>query len=264
MGGEGGGGGVVDVQHVHVLPQNPNNGNHNHTATGTALRDPPQIHRFPQTKYIDAVRWLLQLSAFDRFAVLSLFDSDSNTRFPQTKFIDAVRWLPQLSAFNRFAVLSLFDSNSNTPSLEIHSLNPQSQTLTLIPQSTFSPPSRISSLKTSQTPTHKPLIAASTFSGSLHLLFANAIDASLESECSVPAKELHIGVVSCVDVKDGEAECVTVEGLRSAVVYLQSLTDQWVSIRSMGSKFLGLFTGFSNLGLKFMALFLGLMFVWRA
>ena len=43
-----------------------------------------------------------------------------------------------------------------------------------------------------------------------------------------------------------------VEGLRSAMVYLQSLTDQWVSIRSVGLKFLGLFTGFSNLGLKFM------------
>ena len=54
-----------------------------------------------------------------------------------------------------------------------------------------------------------------------------------------------------------------VEGLRSAMVYLQSLTDQWVSIRLVGLKFLGLFTGFLNLGLKFMGLFLGLMFVWR-
>ena len=54
-----------------------------------------------------------------------------------------------------------------------------------------------------------------------------------------------------------------VEGLRLAMVYLQSLTDQWVSIRLVGLKFLGLFTGFSNLGLKFMGLFLGLMFVWR-
>ena len=34
------------------------------------------------------------------------------------------------------------------------------------PQSTFSPPSRISSFKNSQTPMHKPLIVASTFSGS--------------------------------------------------------------------------------------------------
>ena len=67
--------------------------------------------------------------------------------------------------------------------------------------------------------------------------------------------------MSCVDVKDSGAECVTVEGLRLVVVYLQSLIDQWVSIRSVGLKFLCLFTGFSNLGLKFMGLFLGLMFV---
>ncbi|KAK7840876.1 nuclear pore complex protein nup43 [Quercus suber] len=76
------------------------------TAIGTALRDPPQIHRFPQTKNIDIVRWLPQLFAFDRFTILSLFYSDSNTL-----------------------------------SLEIHSFNPQSQTLTLTPQSIFSPPS---------------------------------------------------------------------------------------------------------------------------
>ncbi|KAK7840877.1 hypothetical protein CFP56_016104 [Quercus suber] len=77
---------------------------------------------------------------------------------------------------------------------------------------------------------HKPLIAASTFFGSLHLLFTNAVDASLESECLVPMKELHIRL--CLD---GGAECMTVEGLRSAVVSLQSLTDQWVSIRSARS-----------------------------
>ena len=129
------------------------------------------------------------------------------------------------------------------------------------PQSTFSLPSRISSLKNSQTPTHKPLIAASAFFGSLHLLFANVDKALLEFECSVPAKELHVGAVSYVDVKDDGAKCMTVEGLRSTVVYLQSLTDPWVSIRSVGLKFLGLFMGFSNLGLKFMGLFLGLMFV---
>ena len=43
--------------------------------------------------------------------------------------------------------------------------------------------------------------------------------------------------MSYVDVKDGGTECVTVEGLTSAVVYLQSLTDQWVSIRSVSLKF---------------------------
>ena len=95
-------------------------------------------------------------------------------------------------------------------------VNPLNSHFLCLPES---PPSR-----TPKTPTHKPLIAASTFSGSLHL-FANAVEALLEFECSVLVKELHVGVVSCVDVKDGGAECVTVEGLRSVVVYLQSLID---------------------------------------
>ena len=56
---------------------------------------------------------------------------------------------------------------------------------------------------------------------------------------------------------------MTVEGLRSGMVYLKSLTDQWVSIRLVDLKFMSLFTGFSNFSLKFLGLFLGLMFVWR-
>ncbi|XP_062157570.1 nuclear pore complex protein NUP43 [Alnus glutinosa] len=125
-------------------------------------------------------------------------------RLPQPHYIDAVRWLPQLSAFDRFAVLAL---SSPSPTLEIHSLDPQ--TLTLAPQSTWAPPSRVSSLRTSRTQTHQPLITAGTVSGSLHLLFANAVDASM-SELSVPEKELHAGPVSGVDVMDGAAECVSV------------------------------------------------------
>jgi nuclear pore complex protein Nup43 len=126
-------------------------------------------------------------------------------RLPQSHYIDAVRWLPQLSAFDRFAVLAL---SSPSPALQIHSLDPQ--TLTLAPQSSWTPPSRVSSLQTSRTQTHQPLIAAGTVSGSLHLLFANAVDASMESELSVPEKDLHAGPVSCVDVMDGAAECVSV------------------------------------------------------
>ena len=47
---------------------------------------------------------------------------------------------------------------------------------------------------------------------------------------------------------------MTVEGLRSAMVYLKSLTDQWVSIRLVDLKFMSLFTGFSNFSLKFLGL----------
>ena len=45
-------------------------------------------------------------------------------------------------------------------------------------------------------------------------------------------------------------------------IYLQYLTDQWVYIRSVGLKFLGLFTDFSNLGLKFIGLFMGFSNLW--
>jgi hypothetical protein len=36
----------------------------------------------------------------------------------------------------------------------------------------------------------------------LHLLFANAIDALVESELSMPEKELHVGLILGVDVMD--------------------------------------------------------------
>ncbi|KAL7224397.1 hypothetical protein ACSBR1_025786 [Camellia fascicularis] len=123
-------------------------------------------------------------------------------RLPLSKYIDALRWLPPLSAFDRFVVLAVFDSNSNSSAVEIHSLtrsNPQ----------IWSSPSRISSLKVSQT-LHKPLIAASTFSDSLHVLLVVPVDASIEWEVSAPEKTLHVGPISCIDVQENGSECVSV------------------------------------------------------
>ncbi|KAF5956737.1 hypothetical protein HYC85_003962 [Camellia sinensis] len=131
-------------------------------------------------------------------------------RLPLSKYINALRWLPPLSAFDRFVVLAVFDSDSdsNSSAIEIHSLtrsNPSNLTL----QSSWSSPSRISSLKVSQT-LHKSLIAASTFSGSLHVLLAALVDASIESEVSVLEKTLHVGPISCIDVQENGSECVSV------------------------------------------------------
>ncbi|XP_028104485.1 nuclear pore complex protein NUP43-like isoform X2 [Camellia sinensis] len=126
-------------------------------------------------------------------------------RLPLSKYINALRWLPPLPAFDRFVVLAVFDSNSNSSSIEIHSLtrsNPSNLTL----QSSWSSPSRISSLKVSQT-LHKPLIAASTFSD---VLLADPVDASIESEVSVREKTLHVGPISCFDVQENGSECVSV------------------------------------------------------
>lgn len=129
-------------------------------------------------------------------------------RLPHSKYIDAVRWLPPLSAFDRFVVLAVFDSDSCTNSLEIQTLN-RSNPSVLTPQSSFALSSRVSSLRVSHT-LHKPLIAASTFSGSLQFLFANSMDASLESDLLVPEKVLHVGPISCIDLQENGSECVSV------------------------------------------------------
>ncbi|KAK7329893.1 hypothetical protein VNO77_24074 [Canavalia gladiata] len=128
-------------------------------------------------------------------------------RFPQYKYVDAVRWLPLISAFDRFAVLATFDFDSDASSIEIHSFKPNS--LSLESQSSWLSPSRVSSLKASQF-LQKTIIVASTSSGSLHFLFSDSTDASLESEVSVPEGALHSVPASCVDLMDGGVECVTV------------------------------------------------------
>ncbi|XP_004309939.1 PREDICTED: nuclear pore complex protein NUP43 [Fragaria vesca subsp. vesca] len=141
---------------------------------GTALSEPPKIHRFPQPNYIDSVRWLPPVSALDRLAVIAVFDSDK-------------------------------DSSS----IEIHSFTQDpSPNLTL--HSQWDAPSRISSLTASQF-NHRSLVAAATLSGSLHVLLTGAMDPSeFASELSVPEKVLHDGAISCGDVMDGGVECVTV------------------------------------------------------
>ncbi|XP_057419601.1 nuclear pore complex protein NUP43 [Lotus japonicus] len=127
-------------------------------------------------------------------------------RFPQYKYIDAVRWLPLVSAFDRFAVLASFDFDSDASSIEIHSFKPNP--LSFEPQSSWTPPSRVSSLKAAQF-LQKTVIAASTSSGSLHFLFSDPADATLESEVSVAEGKLHSVPKSCVDLMDGGVECVT-------------------------------------------------------
>ncbi|CAO2823070.1 unnamed protein product [Amaranthus hypochondriacus] len=125
---------------------------------------------------------------------------------PQSKYIDAVRWLPPLSAFDKFIILSLFDSNSSSSTIEIHSLDYNNSPI-LSPLSTSSSSlSRTSSLKTSQS-----LIAFSTFSGSLNVIspyYSSSGEVSLNSLLSLQDKGFHLGPISCIDVLD--RDCVSV------------------------------------------------------
>ncbi|XP_071725065.1 nuclear pore complex protein NUP43 [Rutidosis leptorrhynchoides] len=129
-------------------------------------------------------------------------------RLPQSTYIDALRFLPPLSALDRYVVVASFNSDSDETSIQIHSLNPNNKTLASI--SSFPSSSRITSLKIAQKSLQNPLIAASTIAGSLHILFPNPIDASFDSEVSVPEKTLHLGPISCVDLQDNGSGCVSV------------------------------------------------------
>lgn len=135
-------------------------------------------------------------------------------RFPQSKSVDAVRWLSPLSAFDRFVAAAVHDPDAASSALEIHSLTLDAANPTqplLQPRSSWSSPSRISSLRSSQTP-HKHLAAAAaTLAGSLHLLFVDPVDGSIDSELSVAEDcSLHAGPISAVDLQAGGQACVTV------------------------------------------------------
>ncbi|XP_015080851.1 nuclear pore complex protein NUP43 [Solanum pennellii] len=131
-------------------------------------------------------------------------------RFPQDYYIDSLRWLPQLSAFHRHIILAAFDSESSTSSLQIlNSSNSSSNPPELTFQSSLTTPSRITSLTTSHNP-NKPLIAASTFSGSLLLYTADLVNGSLEFVDSVAEKGFHLGRINGIDVSENGSEFVSV------------------------------------------------------
>ncbi|XVE98628.1 hypothetical protein REPUB_Repub03eG0122900 [Reevesia pubescens] len=146
----------------------------------------------------------------------SSIDTEDSSRLmiiPQSKHIDAVRWLPPVPAFDRFAAIAYFDTDSNSPAIEIHSLNPNIQTSsfpTLTLQSSWTPPSRISSLKTAQSSPQSLLVAA-TFSGSLHMLASDLINgAMIQSKARVFEMGFHAGPVAALDLREGGSDCASV------------------------------------------------------
>ncbi|KAK4757304.1 hypothetical protein SAY87_007431 [Trapa incisa] len=132
-------------------------------------------------------------------------------KHPLHKYVDAVRWLPPISALDRHAVLALFDSDCGSSSVEIHSfLNPKtdasSTSAMLTALTTWNPPSRVSSLKTTLIG-HRPFIAVSTADGSVYLVSAH--DAHTLVEIGA-VHEVHACPVSCIDLLEGGSECVSV------------------------------------------------------
>ncbi|KAK8962089.1 hypothetical protein KSP40_PGU015273 [Platanthera guangdongensis] len=138
-------------------------------------------------------------------------------RYPQSKSVDAVRWLHPVSAFDRFIATAVHDTDDASSAVEIHSLsfspesrNPNKPLLHL--RSNWPSPSRISALRTSETHQKHVVAAVSTFAGSVHFLFVDPVDVSIDLELSTDEchQPLHNGPVSAVDLQSGGHECVSV------------------------------------------------------
>ncbi|GMH13785.1 hypothetical protein Nepgr_015626 [Nepenthes gracilis] len=164
-------------------------------------------------------------------AVMQTQNSLHIHKLPLSKYVDGLRWLPPLSAFDKFVVFSLFDSDSCSSSIEIHSLtatgNDHSISPSLSSASSFPSLSRTTSLRVSQSP-YKILIAFSTFAGSLNLLFpVYSGDFTLETQLSVRDSSFHSGPISDIDVLENECVSVGEDGR----VNLTSLCDSRLSYR---------------------------------
>ncbi|KAM7511681.1 hypothetical protein LguiB_010556 [Lonicera macranthoides] len=144
---------------------------------------------------------------------------------PQSNSIDALRWLPPRAALDRSIVLAVSDSSTSS-TIQIHSINPSNSTILNL-LSSWSSPSKISSLKVSHN-LHKPYIAASTFAGSLHVLFQSDDDLLVEY---FEKKGLHLGKVACIDLQEYGGGCVSVG--EDGRVNLVSVGDSGLGFRQV-------------------------------
>ncbi|XP_010525799.1 PREDICTED: nuclear pore complex protein NUP43 [Tarenaya hassleriana] len=137
-------------------------------------------------------------------------------RIPQSKYVDGVRWLPQASALNRFVVFGFYDSESDSSSVEVQSLDPNPRrNPNLSPEitclSSWTSPARVSSLEVSGAGGFKPIVSVATSSGSLHILTVDLVEgAEMEEAYAAEGERFHVGRVESVDWREGGGECVTV------------------------------------------------------
>lgn len=123
-------------------------------------------------------------------------------RIPQSKYVDAIRWVSPVSALDTLVAMAVHDFDSDESFIQIHSLLHNNKGATLNMVSSWCCPSRVSCLRRCDK-NHKPLIAASTFEGSLHFL-----PLPLDSDLSLPPAA---GPISAIDfLCDSTPQCVTV------------------------------------------------------
>lgn len=125
-------------------------------------------------------------------------------RFPQGKYVDALRWLPPVAAFDRLVATALYDANSGSSSVQIHTLTPADAHFHYPPrlelQTSWNSPARISKLKVASS-SQKAIIAA-TSSRCLCFLVADPLQVSLKAEGC-----LGLETISGMDLQANSSDC---------------------------------------------------------
>ncbi|KAH0871471.1 hypothetical protein HID58_078493 [Brassica napus] len=142
---------------------------------------------------------------------MEMHDSLQIHRLPQSKYVDGVRWLPQASALNRFFAAAYHDPESESSSIEIQSLDPNpNNSPSVVSLSSWTSPSRVSSLEVVGGGSFKPMVSAATSSGSVHVLMVDLVEGGVIGEVyAAEGERFHVGRVEGVDWREG-GECVTV------------------------------------------------------
>ncbi|CAN7082074.1 unnamed protein product, partial [Brassica oleracea var. botrytis] len=142
---------------------------------------------------------------------MEMHDSLQIHRLPQSKYVDGVRWLPQASALNRFFAAAYHDPDSESSSIEIQSLDPNpNNSPSVVSLSSWTSPSRVSSLEVVGGGSFKPMVSAATSSGSVHVLMVDLVEGGVIGEVyAAEGERFHVGRVEGVDWREG-GECVTV------------------------------------------------------
>ncbi|XP_009137972.1 nuclear pore complex protein NUP43 [Brassica rapa] len=142
---------------------------------------------------------------------MEMHDSLQIHRLPQSKYVDGVRWLPQASALNRFFAAAFHDPDSESSSIEIQSLDPNPNNIpSVVSLSSWTSPSRVSSLEVVGGGSFKPMVSAATSSGSVHVLMVDLVEGGVIGEVyAAEGERFHVGRVEGVDWREG-GECVTV------------------------------------------------------
>ncbi|CAM6102806.1 unnamed protein product [Calypogeia fissa] len=134
-------------------------------------------------------------------------------RLPQSRYVDAVRWLPSVTpSQSPLIALGLWDSDQRKTMMEVSSLVPQTPDgfPTQVLHHSFQIPARVMSLRTAIGPSNESILLAGSRAGDVSVVLVKDPANAKKTPVPVVCPSLHKGPVSGVDLEASTQDCVTV------------------------------------------------------